>query len=600
MALDDQTDLSRRDILKLSAATFTAVSTAAVSTAAVAACPVGGLPATAAGMTTAAGYILARLSERGVRHLFTVPAATCDGLLKAAEGGAIATIVTSSDIEAGYAADGYARIHGLAAVTVSYGPGTLSLINAIAGAYVERSPVVVINGGPSAANLSAQRELGVLFSHSSGSADLDLELFRPITAFAGRAATAREVPGVVDQAILVAITAQRPVYLELSKDLWEARVPRPAAPLAIMAPDAGEVRRARDLARGIKQRLGAAARPVLLLGVEVQRHGLGDAVAEFVAQTGLPYATTLLGKSVIPETTPGFIGVFDGERSPGGIRDVMLNADAVLALGCVFNSDYLRFVRGSYERLVLAVDGQVRAGRTAPVAAGLAPILTQLKGLAWQANPAWRRASRPVARAPRPASRHADGPGLTHDQVFAELRTLLAGPEAFVLVADTALSTHPAADLAVQGSNSFVCSAAWKSIGHSVGAALGVAFASDRRPLAVCGDGGFQTIAQALSTMARFQQRAIVVVIDNGVYGIELAIVAPPFFSEGCEAAPYLKLNRWNYVELAKAMGVSFAREVSTPAALRAALADATRATGPAFIAAKVPPRDLPAELRVG
>ena len=105
-----------------------------------------------------------------------------------------AAIVTSSDLEAGYAADGYARLKGLGAVSVSYGPGVLSMINAIAGAWVERSPVVIINGGPSAGDLSNQSDLGILFSHSAGTADLDRSLFRDITAAHERASTAAAVP----------------------------------------------------------------------------------------------------------------------------------------------------------------------------------------------------------------------------------------------------------------------------------------------------------------------------------------------------------------------------------------------------------------------
>src|SRR4051812_2200399 len=117
---------------------------------------------------TVADYVLARLHEQQVDTLFGVPAAYCSPLFEATGGHGIVPVVTASDLEAGYAADGYARTKGLAAVAVAYGVGTLSMINAIAGAYVERSPVVVVNGGPTAANLDRLARFDVVFSHSTG------------------------------------------------------------------------------------------------------------------------------------------------------------------------------------------------------------------------------------------------------------------------------------------------------------------------------------------------------------------------------------------------------------------------------------------------
>jgi indolepyruvate decarboxylase len=127
---------------------------------------------------TVANYILQRLSEQGVDTLFGVPAAYCAPLFDAAIGHGLRSVVTASDLEAAYAADGYARTKGLGAVSVAYGVGTLSMINAIAGAYVERSPVVVINGGPTAANLANLHQFDVVFSHSIGQDATDLNAYK--------------------------------------------------------------------------------------------------------------------------------------------------------------------------------------------------------------------------------------------------------------------------------------------------------------------------------------------------------------------------------------------------------------------------------------
>lgn len=600
---DRQDAVSRRQVLQASGLALAALHVGGTTTTATAACP----PAPVANMrppATAAGYVLQRLAERNVRHLFTVPAATSDLLLKAAQGGPVSLVVTSSDLEAGYAADGYARMRGLAAVSVSYGPGTLSLINAIAGAFLEHSPVVVISGGPRASELEAQRTLGVRFSHSTGHDSLDLDMLRPITVFAERITSRASVAAKVDEAILAAITHQRPVYIEIAKGLWDLDVPRPTSPLAVPVVSELERQAASQIARTIKSRIEAARRPVVLVGVEVQRHGLSGALAEWIRRAGLPWASTLVGKTAIPEQTPGFIGVFDGERSPNASHSAVRAADQLIALGTVFSSDYLSLVHSSIDRMVVARAGSVRIGRGAPAAVGLPALVGALAAQSLQPRPEWLTASRrrdPAARPQRPDP--ADS-GLTHDQMFAALRSFLAREQArgqrFVAVADTNLSTHPAADLDLTGANAFVCGAAWKSIGHSLGAALGIAFADEsRRALVLCGDGGFQTIAQTMSTLARYRRRPLVIVIDNAFYAVEQLVVdRVSYYEEGCAAVPFLLLNRWDYAAMARAMGVRFAVQVATEAELASALERALAADGPALIAVRVRQRDLPAELR--
>src|ERR1700754_770980 len=134
-----------------------------------------------------ADYLPDRLVEHGVERLFGVPAVFCAAVFDAAVRKAgFHTVVTNSDLEAGYAADGYGRVHGLSAVAVSYGPGNLSIVNAIAGAYLERSPVVVVSGGPSQRNIDDQNATGVLYSHSMGKLHTDLDIFANITALCQR------------------------------------------------------------------------------------------------------------------------------------------------------------------------------------------------------------------------------------------------------------------------------------------------------------------------------------------------------------------------------------------------------------------------------
>jgi indolepyruvate decarboxylase len=138
----------------------------------------------------------------------------------------------------------------------------------------------------------------------------------------------------------------------------------------------------------------------------------------------------------------------------------------------------------------------------------------------------------------------------------------------------------------------------WASIGHSVAAAVGASYGSDRRPLVICGDGGFRMTAPALSTLARYRRDALIVMIDNGLYAYEQYLLDRSYFTgAGAQPRPYVVLDRWDSVQLARGLGVGFARTVDTAAALDAALTDAKATTGPALVVAEIDPHDLPARL---
>jgi indolepyruvate decarboxylase len=598
--MDDNTptSISRRVLIQASATSLVAAQAASVAA--------GALVSEAAAqpaMIKTEQYILQRLSQANVKKLFGVPGATCSPMFESAKAPIdIVPIVTSSDLAAGHAADGYARIRGLGAVAVTYGVGTMSLLPAIAGAYVERSPVVVINGGPSALDLQVQRDLGSLFSHSIGHTQSDMVMFREVTEYAVRVERKEDVPGAVDRAITIAKTKQRPVYIEIAKHVWGQPCRAPTAPLDFtVAPTGNETAIARD----IIAKLGAATKPALLLGIEVQRYGLSNEVAALVNRLQIPWSSTLLGKSVIPEQTPGFVGVYSGENALPSVTRIVESADALFMVGCVMGRQYRRLAQNSKARIALAFNGEVRVGLGGAHArtASLRALLSALQAQPWTPKPALiagtrlpglsfdqRRGSITLRTAGAEA-------GLTYDEVIRDVSNGL--DETFVAVTDTSLSMYPAADMDVTGANGFICNSVWQSIGYSVGAAVGVGAAQGRRPIAICGDGGFQMTAQSLTTMVKERMNAIVIVLDNGLHSIEQWILDKSYYaSPRPEPEPYLALGHWNYADVAKAMGFVFSRAVVTPGEFRQALNDAkANTTGPSFIVVKIKPHDLPSGL---
>jgi indolepyruvate decarboxylase len=575
------------------------------------------------GMTTRiAEYLLKRLQEQNVDTLFGVPAVYCAELFATAARLNMKIVVTASDIEAGYAADGYARRKGLGAASVSYGVGTLSLANAIAGAYAERSPVVVINGGPNQSSIDELNSYGILFSHSIGNAHTDLDVFKSITAFAHRVTSGARAPSEIDNALSVALSHKRPVYLEVPMGMWSSQCMDPAHPLDPGRTPSGNER---AIASNILARMRTAVSPLLMLGIELQRYGLADAAAKLVGTlsakfpTKLKWASTLLAKSIVPETQnpQQFAGVF-ADHCTQMLANLISSSDLIVALGCVFGSGHSALMRPAFDRNVVvhALEGKVRSFGAAAQKADIVTLVSDLSSMALtiadtdivvQSGPLDRIGAdlfpgdeecNDHANASAVASTVPVPIGLNYGQLFDGISNSGFLDGTWLIIPDTFLGEYAAARLKLQGRDTFLTSAIWASIGHSVGAAVGAAMGTAMRVLAICGDGGFQIMAPALSTMVRQAQRTVVIVVDNGMYGIEQFLRDKSFYSSNADPLPYVTLNRWDYTKLATALGFTFAASADSPATLAAALLGAKGvASGPAFIQAVVKSRSLPPQL---
>jgi indolepyruvate decarboxylase len=361
----------------------------------------------------------------------------------------------------------------------------------------------------------------------------------------------------------------------------------PAGSLTLTDPPAGTES---QLAHTIVGLIRAAQSPLILIGTEIQRYGLADKAADLIAKLGVRWATALLAKSTLAEQGPGWIGVYDPPHSLPSVKKAVEQADFLVTLGCVFPNGYASLVQSAFGRMVQIYGGQVRVKTGAKQNAEIGALMSALVTEAAKAPPKTVPAGA-VPATPEPAS----GP-LTYRQVFERIGAALDA--SWLTIPDTFLGIYAASNLPVKGRDAFLCSGVWASIGHSVAAAVGASFGASRRPLVICGDGGFHMTAQALSTMAQYGRNPVVVVVANGIYGYEQFLIDPAYFSDPTSSPrPYVAFKPWDYGEFAKTFGVQLAQTVNSAAALDAALAAAKALNGPALIVAQVNPHDLPAEL---
>jgi indolepyruvate decarboxylase len=586
-------------------------------------------------MTTVKEYLIHRLVQLGGTHMFGVPGNyNAEFLLAAQRSRTLSWIGTTNELEAGYATDAYARLtRRIGICCVTYGVGSFSLLNAFAGSHVEVLPVVLINGSASEAKAQQLVSQGVLFAHAIDPVRTDERVFRQITDPFRKAGdpilTAVikdpfDAPGQIDAVLRGCMSSGRPVYLEVLQNVWGLSCADPQGTLdppseAVQAAEQDAAARAAAMA--VLERLRAAERPVLWGGELLQRLGLEQVFQSLIDTLGIPYTTTLMAKGLVSETINArrFIGVYDSVFAPAAIRQVVESSDCLIGLGTILGDFYGIIAEAAQDRLVVAARRSVRVMRNTYLNVPLDMFVRRLHEAVSQ-EAAERHFVAPtgfdellVARdlEPAPPSESAtqtDRP-ITWDLFFERIRIWArAGQdEERVYLVDTSVALFPSAEIPIARPGGWVAQTAWLSIGYTVGATLGAGLAVPKsRPVAFVGDGGFQMIPQAFSTLVRQKIAAILFVFDNGLYAVEQYLVdkqvlpaEEQFFpNQGISPSFFDTLPRWDYVKLAEAFG-GVGHAVGTLAQLEVALvALAGLRDQPAIVAVRLDPKDLPQALR--
>ncbi|HLI56297.1 MAG TPA: thiamine pyrophosphate-binding protein, partial [Actinomycetota bacterium] len=549
-----------------------------------------------------AEYLLARLNEVGVRHVFAVPGDYAGAFLEALDASpGIERIATVNELGAGYAADGYARLNGVGAACVQYGVGGFSILNATAGSYVERLPVVVISASPKRADRVLERTEGILFHHSTGDLRADQRVFANVTAASEVIEDPVAAPAQIDAAFVAMLTERRPIYLEGLADVWPLDCAAPQGSLAPVVATSNEASLTAALDDACA-RIDGARLPVLWAGVELQRFGLQPTLQAIVDASGMPFTTTSLGKTVLDESQPAFVGTYAGPASPALTRAVMAATDCPVALGTIITDDYLDIMAQKFGQMIEVTTAMVRVGYRHYHQVTMADFLRGL--LAHVADrPGGPRAYPLPEVSPDPPAGPAQPDGtaaLTYNSFYATLcdflkREGMLGEVTLVLGESTSLYVF--GNLFGLAPNRFVAQAAWGSLGHETGAALGVALAGGGRPFVVAGDGGFRMLCQEVSSLAAQALNAAIFVLSNDAYAIEQAFVDVGAFQPGGSFAPFDLLPSWDYPALAQAFGARGYR-VTTLAELSAVLAEIKGLDGvPALVEVVIAQKDLAPQL---
>lgn len=568
---------------------------------------------------TVAHYLLTRLKQLNVTEVFQIPGDYVKHFTQTLEiFSGVNAIGCANELDAGYAADAYGRTRGLAAISLQYGVSTYSALNAIAGAYVERSPVVVISATPGSDARNITNMYGVLYHHSTGNLQADEEIYKHVTVGAITLSTSVGAAEKIDNLIIAALTHQRPVYIACYKEVWAEPCPAPSSvPLKPFIIKSEPLALQNALTQAWAQ-ITAAKNPLIFAGVEVLRHGLAPLLQQIIDTSGFLYTTTTLGKTVLDEGGDKFIGTYADAASIDSVVQTVAKSDCFLTLGTIMTDDYLFFIENQYPNVVLANTEQVRVGYYLYDGVTLPDFMEGLLHLFKTSKPSTvapivpayplKMVAPPQPVYPQPWLANSDAQWakqpevITYNRFFQHTMKFLTDNKLLseiVMTYGVSSSLYVATNAYGLKQNSFISSAAWQCIGFETGAAMGAQMGSGKRAWTVAGDGGFMMICQSLSTLARNKLNAVIFVMSNQVYAIEQVYVDITSFEPGPEHKfdTFDILPKWDYMALAKAFNADGHR-VTTIHELEALLKILARTVDkPTLVEVVIPQKDLPGQM---
>ncbi len=535
---------------------------------------------------TVGSFLFDYLAAKGVTHVFGLPGDFALPTFRWLQKSKLKIITLTHEPSVGFAADAYARINGLGVAMVTYCVGGLNMLNPVACAYAEKSPMLVISGGPS----PLDRKKDVLMHHKVRTFDTQRRIYEEVTVATAvlldPETAAQEIMRVVD----AVLEHSRPGYIEVPFDVVDMEITVPKAVnrppvtsdaenLAAMLEDAVEVIR-------------KAKQPVIIADIELHRHGLTDLAVEIATKFNIPMASTLLSKSIISETHPLFIGVYSGPLSEPSVQKYVEESDCLIMLGAFITDVWFGFMgtaeRLSRKRTIMTTTEKMQIGYRTYDHVVLKEFLEQLRKADIKPHTLGKLPA--PAPEPKPLSESEKSDDLSMANFFRILGLNVG--ENDTIISDTGDALFGAMQLRTKKPSNFLADAYYLSMGFAVPAAIGAMAAQPgNRVFAIVGDGAFQMTGIELSTAGKFGMNPIVFVLNNDGYGTQRYILDGPFN----------EILQWNYTKLVDMLGRGTAYKVKTNGELEVAIKKAVASDSLTLIEVMLPRNDASVPLkRVG
>jgi TPP-dependent 2-oxoacid decarboxylase len=525
-------------------------------------------------------FLFEYLYRRGVRHSFGIPGDFALPTFTWLEKSKVQNITMTHEPAAGFAADAYSRINGIGLVCVTYCVGGLNVLNAIAGAYAEKSPVVVVSGAPG----RKDREKDPLLHHKVKTFETQRRIYDEVTVASTVLLDEQRAASEIVRCVEACLQHKRPVYIEVPHDIVDRQIP--ILGISTIAPEKSDPHTLDAAVTETLSLVRAAKKPVILAGVELARYRMAPLVVRMADKMNIPIAADLLSKSAVPENHPLYIGVYGGAMSSDEhVRKYVEAADLVLMLGTFITDMSMGFYTAKLDRghTVLATTERVNVQYHRYDSIQLRDFLEALAAAKIKpkrfTHPNPHSLPNPVKKTNRPAA-------LTMVDVFRILSSHLN--EGCCLIADIGDAIFGAVGIRSARQAQFIAPAYYMSMGFAVPASIGVALAArNLRPYVLVGDGAFQMTGAEVSTAVRLGLNPIIMVLNNDGYGTMRKI------REG----GFNIITQWNYSRICELVRGGEGVTVSTNSAFDDALSRAQQSDRLHVIELRIPRNDTSHQL---
>ncbi|RFU75130.1 pyruvate decarboxylase [Trichoderma arundinaceum] len=494
------------------------------------------------GQIDLAEYIFRRLIELGLGSVHGVPGDYNLTILDYLRPLGLHWAGNANELNSGYAADGYGRIKGVSAIITSFGVGELSAINAIGGAFAERSPVVHIVG---TAPMAAQKA-GACLHHTLGTGNYRAfpEMNKWVTVAQANLIDAETAPALIDATLKACILNSQPVYIELPTNMVKAQVPAPVAPIDLSIPGYDEAYE-NEVVGTIIEKMQKSTKPLILMDGLTARFRVKDQVNEFVRLTGFPTLCSPFGKGIVNESLPNYQGVYFGATGDAIIKQQVDDADLILNFGPL-HSDVNVFGFSAVPRadVTVTIDKfMVKFGQAVEPSGRAISIKSFMEKLVKRVNVAKLPALQPFVQGPsfsplllQNLKSSADDAIIDQDTFWLRMSDFLRPGD--LLLAEAGTSFSGTNTIILPDNTTLINSALWLSIGYTLPALQGSALAqreqrkegskegvrSSGRAILFIGDGSLQMSAQGISDIIRSRLDVTIFVINNSGYTVERII----------------------------------------------------------------------------
>lgn len=518
---------------------------------------------------TIADYLFDRVAEAGATEIFGVPGdfnlAFLDNVLASNK---LRWVGNTNELNAGYAADGYARERGFAALITTFGVGELSAINATAGSFAEYAPVLHIVGAPSLATQDSKRRI----HHTLGDGVFNhfMEMAKTVTVAQAKI-TPENAASEIDRVIRMVLKEHRPGYLLLSPDVARKPIYPPSTKLVDSEEDITSQAALADFKKAVAQFLPNKT-TCLIADLMVHRMGLQDQLKALIADSQIPYTTLSWGKTLLDEHSPRWAGTYAGVASRPVVKDAVENAECLIKIGVNYtdtttagfsqqiNED--RLIDLHYER------ASVGKQTFAPIALkdslqALHEVMTS--GIAIIPKPL-------IDTVDDPAQQGGEDDPLQQADLWQIVASGLDGRN--LVFADQGTSYFGISDVRLPEGVTFYGQPMWGSIGYTLPASLGAGLASPhKRSVLLIGDGSALLTVQDIAVMLREKLNPVIILINNDGYTVERAIHG--------ENQAYNDIPKCDWQLMAKAFGATdencLSLQIRTPRQLKDALSTANQ-----------------------